>query len=75
VFCLQFTKDSPNAPPVLLSQISAYQQNYFSVSQLIEDSQTKAAALATVQEKEQKIQEVQSKCLLGPGGYETSRIL
>lgn len=51
---------SPNAPPILVSQISAYQQNYFRVAELIEDSQTKAAALATVQEMEDKIQEVSS---------------
>ena len=49
---------SENAPPVLVSQISAYQQNYFRVAELIEDSQTKAAALATIQEMEQKLQDV-----------------
>lgn len=49
---------SPNAPPVLVSQISAYMQNFFVVANLIEDSQTKAAALATIQEMEKKIQDV-----------------
>lgn len=48
-------KESPNAPPVLVSQISAYMQNFFMVANLIEDSQTKAAALATIQEMEQKM--------------------
>lgn len=51
-------KDSPNAPPILVSQITAYQQNYFMVAELIEDSQTKAAALAAVQEMEDKMQKV-----------------
>lgn len=51
-------KVSPNASPALVSQICAYQQNFFWVANLIEDSQTKAAALGTIQEMEKKIQEV-----------------
>lgn len=54
-------KISPNAPPVLVSQISAYQQNYFRVASLIEDSQTKATALVAVQEMEKKIQDVRRR--------------
>lgn len=53
-------KVSPNAPPILVTQISAYQQNYFRVAELIEDSQTKAAALATVQEMEDIMQSVRT---------------
>lgn len=62
-FFLQPLKTCPDSPPVLVTQISAYQQNFFSVADLIEDSQTKAAALATVQEMEKKIQEVCVKSL------------
>lgn len=51
-------KESPNTSPILLSQISAYMQNFFVVANLIEDSQTKAAALATIQEMEQKFLDV-----------------
>ena len=53
-------KASPNASPALVSQISAYQRNFFWVANLIEDSQTKAAALESVQEMEKRFQEVRT---------------
>lgn len=53
-------KESPNSPPILISQITAYMQNYFVVANLIEDSKTKEAALATIQEMEQKLKDVSS---------------
>lgn len=55
-------KASPNAPPVLVSQISAYMQNFFVVANLIEDSQTKAAALATILEMEKTLEDVSVCC-------------
>lgn len=58
IYNLQSVMENPDAPPVLVTQIAAYQKNFFWVSKLVEDSQTKAAALATVQEMEKKLQEV-----------------
>ena len=54
----QRVKNSENAAPNLLTQIVAYQQNYFHVEELIEDSKTKAAALDTVASMEAKMKEV-----------------
>lgn len=51
-------KNSSSVAPHLLGQITAYQQNYFNVANLIEDSQTKIAALETVAQMETKMQEV-----------------
>ena len=54
-------KGSQQVAPLLLDQITAYQENFFNVAALHEDSQAKAAALATIDEMEEHMQQVQDQ--------------
>ena len=54
----QRLKSSSSVAPNLLSQISAYQGNFFHVESLIEDSKTKADALAAVEQTKSQMAEV-----------------
>ncbi len=54
----QRLKSSSSVAPNLLSQISAYQGNFFHVESLIEDSKTKADALASVEQTKSQMAEV-----------------
>ena len=51
-------KNNPDAVPNLLTQVEAYDRNYFDVGNLIEDSKTKADALDTVATMETQMKEV-----------------
>ena len=51
-------KSSSYVAPNLISQVTAYQENFQHVESLIEDSKTKAAALASVDELQVQMAEV-----------------
>ena len=61
-------KNNPDAAPNLLTQVEAYERNYFDVGELIEDSKTKAAALDTVADMETKMKEVRQRGTKVNGG-------
>ncbi|XP_064401214.1 formin-like protein 1 isoform X1 [Halichondria panicea] len=54
-------KSSSSVAPNLLSQISAYQGNFFHVESLIEDSKTKVDALSSVEQTKSQMAELQEK--------------
>ena len=62
-FLQKRVKNNPDAAPNLLTQVEAYERNYFDVGELIEDSKTKAAALDTVADMETKMKEVSTTLL------------
>ncbi|XP_064401233.1 formin-like protein 2 isoform X2 [Halichondria panicea] len=60
-------KSSSSVAPNLLSQISAYQGNFFHVESLIEDSKTKADALSSVEQTKSQMAEPSSDAPPPPG--------
>ena len=49
---------NPNVVPVLLNQISAYEQNYIIVEALLEESKAHSEAMETVDKMKEQLQEV-----------------
>ncbi len=54
----QRLKTTTDIVPNLLAQISAYQENYFHVESLIDDSRTKSEALMNVEQTKAQMNEV-----------------
>ena len=57
-----------NAIPVLLNQITAYEQNYILVETLMEESKTRAEALESVEKLKEHLHEVWRRGGGGGGG-------